>query len=151
MKDKPTHLLEKGLTRTSNNQTDNPREKVTMLSTGKKTHPGTLPQSQALENQAADIPHGSERNGFGPRGSKEPAAGTQLVRGEPAGDVNPAASPAAVEQSTQAARGVTLVFVLASGGAPLMPCHPARAREFLRKAAPGFINSFLLRSAWWIG
>ena len=104
-----------------------------MLSTGKKTHPGTLPQSQALENQAADIPHGSERNGFGPRGSKEPAAGTQLVRGEPAGKVNPAASPAAVEQSTQAARGVTLVFVLASGGAPLMPCHPARAREFLKE------------------
>jgi hypothetical protein len=104
-----------------------------MLSTGKKTHPGTLPQSQALENQAADIPHGSQRNGFGPCGSKEPAAGTQLVRGEPAGKVNPAASPAAVEQSTQAARGVTLVFVLASGGTPLMPCHPARARKFLKE------------------
>jgi 5-methylcytosine-specific restriction endonuclease McrA len=104
-----------------------------MLSTGKKTHPGTLPQSQALENQAADIPHGSERNGFGPCGLKEPAAGTQLVRGEPAGNVNPAASPAAVEQSTQAARGVTLVFVLASGGTPLMPCHPARARAFLKE------------------
>ena len=104
-----------------------------MLSTGKKTHPGTLPQSQALENQAADIPHGSEGNGFGLRGSKEPAARAQLVRGEPAGNVNPAASPAAVEQSTQAARGVTLVFVLASGGTPLMPCHPARAREFLKK------------------
>ena len=57
----------------------------------------------------------------------------QLVRGEPAGKVNPAASPAAVEQSTQAARGVTLVFVLASGGTPLMPCHPARARQFLKE------------------
>jgi hypothetical protein len=107
-----------------------------MLSRGKKTHPGTLPQSQALENQAANvIPHGSERNRFGHCGSrpKERSAATQPVRGEPAGNVNPAASPAPVEQSTQAARGVTLVFVLASSGSPLMPCHPARARQFLKE------------------
>jgi hypothetical protein len=57
----------------------------------------------------------------------------QPVRGEPAGKVNPAASPAAVEQSTQAARAVTLVFVLGSSGTPLMPCHPARARQFLKR------------------
>ena len=106
-----------------------------MLRRGKKTHPGTPPQSQALENQAADIPHGSERNGFGHCRSrpKEHSAATQPVRGEPAGNVNPVASPTKVEQSTEAARGVTLVFVLASSGTPLMPCHPARAREFLKK------------------
>src|ERR1700736_87867 len=106
-----------------------------MLSTGKKTHPGTLPQFQALENQAADSPHGSERNGLGHccSRSKERSAGTQRVRGEPAGNVNPVASPAPVEQSTQAARGVTLIFVLASGGTPLMPCHPAKARKFLKE------------------
>src|ERR1700757_2508128 len=103
-----------------------------MFNTGKKTHPGMLPQFPALENQAADIPHGSERNGLGPCGSKEPAAGIELVRGEPAGNVNPAASPAMVGQSTPAARGVSLVFVLASSGTPLMPCHPARARQFLK-------------------
>jgi 5-methylcytosine-specific restriction endonuclease McrA len=38
-----------------------------------------------------------------------------------------------VEQSTQAAREVTLVFVLGSSGTPLMPCHPARARQFLKE------------------
>jgi 5-methylcytosine-specific restriction endonuclease McrA len=105
-----------------------------MFSTGKKTHPGTLPQFQALENQAADIPHGSARNGLGQCGSrpKESTAGIEPLRGEPAGNVNPAASPAMMERSTHAARGVSLVFVLASSGTPLMPCHPARARRFLK-------------------
>ena len=107
-----------------------------MLSRGKKTHPGTLPQSQALEDQEANvIAHGSQRNGLGHCGwrPKERSAATQPVRGEPAGKVNPAASPAAVEQSIQAARGVSLVFVLASSGRSLMPCHPARARQFLKE------------------
>jgi 5-methylcytosine-specific restriction endonuclease McrA len=107
-----------------------------MLNRGKKTHPGTLPQSQALEDQEANvIAHGSQRNGLGHCGSRlqEHSAAIQPVRGEPAGKVNPAASPAAVEQSTQAARGVTLVFVLGSSGTPLMPCHPARARQFLKR------------------
>ena len=131
------NFIQEGLTRTSNNQTDNPiAKKVAMLSRGKKTHPGTLPQSQALEDQEANvIAHGSQRNGLGHCCSRpqEHSAAIQPVRGEPAGKVNPAASPAAVEQSTQAARGVTLVFVLGSSGTPLMPCHPARARHFLKE------------------
>lgn len=67
-----------------------------MLSGDKKTHHGTLPQSQALENQPANvIPHGSERNGLGHCGSspKEHSAATQPVQGEPTGNVNPVASP----------------------------------------------------------
>jgi hypothetical protein len=107
-----------------------------MLNRGKKTHPGTLPQSQALEDQAANvIAHGSQRNGLGRCCSRpqEHSAAIQPVRGEPAGKVNPAASPAVVEQSTQTARGVTLVFVLASSGQALMRCYPARARQFLKR------------------
>lgn len=85
-----------------------------------KTHPGVLPQLQALEDSSADTP-GQARNGASPN------AGMQHWRGETAEKQRNKRSSRDSETN-----GVTRVFVLDKRGNPLMPCHPARARELLR-------------------
>jgi len=90
-----------------------------MLHREQKTDGGMLPQFRPLEARVADRPRVPARNGCGQTAAVQPS------RGETSGFAKPGASPA------QAESGVSRVFVLAKGGAPLMPCHPARARKLL--------------------
>ena len=85
-----------------------------------KTNPGMLPQSRALEDSSADTP-GQARNGA------DRDAGGQVVRGETGFGRRHRGSASDPES------GVSRVFVLDRCGAPLMPCHPARARKLLKK------------------
>lgn len=85
-----------------------------------KTNPGMLPQSRALENSPADTP-GRAGNGA------NRDVGGQVVRGE-AGFGRRHRGSASDPES-----GAVRVFVLERCGAPLMPCHPARARRLLGK------------------
>ena len=85
-----------------------------------KTNPGMLPQSRALEDSSADTP-GQARNGA------NRDAGGQVVRGETGFGRRHRGSASDPES------GVSRVFVLDRCGAPLMPCHPARARKLLGK------------------
>ncbi len=85
-----------------------------------KTHPGVLPQRQALEGSSADTP-GQARNGTNPN------ADVQDVREEPGHGRRHGRS------SGDSQCGVSRGFVLDRRGDPLMPCHPARARIFLKK------------------
>ena len=85
-----------------------------------KTNPGMLPQSRALEDSPADTP-GQARNGA------NRDAGGQVVRGETGFGRRHRGSASDPES------GVSRVFVLDRCGAPLMPCHPARARKLLKK------------------
>ena len=85
-----------------------------------KTNPGMLPQSRALEDSSADTP-GQARNGA------DRDAGGQVVRGETGFGRRHRGSASDPES------GVSRVFVLDRCGAPLMPCHPARARRLLGK------------------
>jgi 5-methylcytosine-specific restriction endonuclease McrA len=90
-----------------------------MLHRVHKTDGGMLPQFRPLEACVADKPRVPARNGYGQTAAVQPS------RGETSGFARPGASPA------QAENGVSRVFVLAKGGAPLMPCHPARVRKLL--------------------
>ena len=92
-----------------------------MLSKKLKIDVGMLPQSQPLEERTARQAAGSARNGCARDAACQP------TQGEPGGNVNPSASPGKPES------GVTRVFILSKSGAPLMPCHPARARQLLAK------------------
>jgi 5-methylcytosine-specific restriction endonuclease McrA len=103
---------------------------VTTLNASKHTHSGTLPQSRTLEEPTADKQR-SARNGLGQRGSIPVPAGVQHVRGERVGPVNPSPSPA--KEQSDAARGVSRVFVQARNGTPLMPCNASGARILLKK------------------
>ena len=85
-----------------------------------KTNPGMLPQSRALEDSPADTP-GQARNGA------NRDAGGQAVRGETGFGRRHRGSASDPES------GVSRVFVMDRCGAPLMPCHPARARKLLGK------------------
>ena len=92
-----------------------------------KTHSGVLPQLRTLEvpvDVSGKVKPGTI--GTGPLGVDR--AGFQHGRGESLAPAGPPPSPRGQEQS-----GVTRVFVLSKRGEPLMPCHPARARELLRK------------------
>jgi 5-methylcytosine-specific restriction endonuclease McrA len=92
------------------------------LHTELKTDVGMLPQFQPLEDQAADTHRVTARNG------SDHTAGMQHSRGEHSGKAKPESSPG----RNTGDRGVSLVFVLARDGQPIMPCHPARARKLLR-------------------
>lgn len=90
-----------------------------------KTHSGVLPQPRTLEVRAADTPQESARNG------RAQTAAVQRAQGESAGTASPAVSPGSAPVGP--ARGVTRVFVLDTHHHPLMPCHPARARQLLAR------------------
>lgn len=86
-----------------------------------KTHRRVPPQPAALESVPADKP-GQARNGAQTRKQ----AGVQHGR-------EGRSREAAVTPARGVPAGVQRVFVLDRRGNPLMPCHPARARELLRK------------------
>lgn len=87
-----------------------------------KTDSGMPPQSRTLEPQSADNPCGGHETGL--RGQRAPGVRHGREGRSPRAAVTPA-------RGVQA--GVQRVFVLDRRGNPLMPCHPARARELLTK------------------
>ena len=101
------------------------------------THPGMLLQSPALESASADTP------GVGTKRGAEaglPAAGVQHEREEttggspaPSGVTGRRGTPEGQEAGSDPRTTVQKVFVLDRHGKPLMPCHPARARELLHR------------------
>jgi 5-methylcytosine-specific restriction endonuclease McrA len=96
----------------------------TTLKNKRKTHPGVLPQFRALK-VPVDVTGKAKpgRAETSPRSADQ--AGLQHGRGERPKGLSP--SLQGEERS-----GVTRVFVRASNGTPLMPCHAARARQLLR-------------------
>jgi 5-methylcytosine-specific restriction endonuclease McrA len=97
-----------------------------------KTHPGMLPQFQALKvsvDAPAKAKAGTSETDLGERCPKASLCVTQadFQHGRGERSQGPLPSPQGEEKS-----GVTRVFVRASSGTPLMPCHPARARQLLR-------------------
>lgn len=97
---------------------------MSTLRTEPKTDRRVLPQPAALEAPVAD------KARVPPRNARAQTAGVQLARGERHGIANPGPSPEAALAVPE--RGVSRIFVLDRTGHPLMPCHPARARELLR-------------------
>ncbi|MGW1103340.1 RNA-guided endonuclease IscB [Streptomyces sp. NPDC002540] len=115
---------------------------MTTFPAGEQTHRAVLPQQPALESARADTPgsrdetvrgHPAPGRGTGRKHGRGETGGrsTQLRRrhAEKAetgdGDVPPP------NNTYSGGTGAGRVFVLAKGGEPLMPCHPARARELL--------------------
>jgi len=119
------------------------------LHTSEKTHPGMLPQSQALESTSADnlgvrtkrgvdnrretgrttgVQHGQGETSVGltNRQKRHSPGSGQYEPGEDRGLNEELAAPTAPPTAT-----APRVFVLDRHGHPLMPCHPARARKLL--------------------
>ena len=96
------------------------------LKTKSKTHPGMLPQSQALK-VSFDAP-AKAKAGTSETGSltQVDQADFQHGRGE-----RPFKGPSHSLQREENS-GVTRVFVIGKNRTPLMPCHPARARQLLK-------------------
>ncbi|MCP3819591.1 RNA-guided endonuclease IscB [Streptomyces sp. A3M-1-3] len=122
------------------------------FSSSEQTHPAVLPQRQALESVVADTPMSRHETGHGLPAAQS-GTGTEHGRGEigtcafdtdrrhaEAALVTARAETAAGNGSTHhnrqgstVASGAAVVAVLDKNGCPLMPCHPARARELLAK------------------
>ncbi|MGA5139168.1 RRXRR domain-containing protein [Streptomyces azureus] len=126
---------------------------MTTFPVGEQTHQAVLPQQPALESVGADTPGSRDETAHG-----HPAAGRDTGREHGRGETGGRGIPARrrhAESAVPAARaadgsgdaraldqscrsraggaGVCRVFVLSRDGKPLMPCHPARARELLGK------------------
>lgn len=136
---------------------------MTTLPVGEQTHPDVLPQRQALESVGADNPGNRNETAHGLPAVRRPGTGGGHGRGETwsggtrragrhARTVTAVAgraatgsgnAPSAGEDDDRSGRadgsfcrsrgGDPRVFVLDRLGKPLMPCHPARARELLAK------------------
>jgi 5-methylcytosine-specific restriction endonuclease McrA len=104
------------------------------LHASQKTHRRVLPQPAALECAPADTP-GQARNGAQTRKQ------TGVRHGREGRSRKAAVTPA------RGAKGVQRVFVLDRRGNPLMPCHPARARELLGKGRAAVVrySPFVIR------
>lgn len=121
---------------------------MTTFPAGEHTHRAVLPQQPALEPARADTLRSKDETAHGLPATAR-GTGGEHGRGETDGY---RADPrrrhvelgAAVAESTENGSGdaptdhtytggvgASRVFVLAKGGEPLMPCHPARARELL--------------------
>ncbi|MFF4019395.1 RNA-guided endonuclease IscB [Streptomyces sp. NPDC001843] len=115
---------------------------MTTFPAGEQTHQAVLPQQPALESARADIPGSRDETAYG-----HPATawgtGREHGRGETDGNSTKArrrhaenavtAAETAENESGDALTRAARVFVLSKDGQPLMPCHPARARELLRR------------------
>ncbi|MFJ9181080.1 RNA-guided endonuclease IscB [Streptomyces sp. NPDC102360] len=111
---------------------------------GEQTHPGVLPQRRALESVGADNPGSRDETAHGHPAVPRRDTGREHGRGETDGHGTQArrrhadqaetgSGDAPTPQNYEGGYGAGRVFVLAKDGQPLMPCHPARARELLRK------------------
>jgi hypothetical protein len=103
----------------------------------KSTNPGMLHQSRALKASAADTARDRSETGGGRRATGKLTGNIVEVSGvAQATPVTPFAHGDAGEitgRKASVSQGQNRVFVLGKGQSPLMPCHPARARELLRK------------------
>ncbi|GCB51085.1 HNH endonuclease [Streptomyces sp. NL15-2K] len=122
---------------------------MTTFQVSEKTHQAVLPQRPALESAAADTPGSRDETGDGRSTRKGGAAGLEHGRGEMReSDLralarhSEAVASASAEGENAAdngsamqnvGSGAAFVAVLDRRGVPLMPCHPARARELLAK------------------
>lgn len=124
---------------------------MTTFSAGEKTHQAVLPQQPALESVGADTPGSRDETAHGHRATAR-GTGGEHGRGEiDGGGTSPrrrhtgnavTAARAAENgsgdapthnQTYEGGVGASRVFVLSKDGQPLMPCHPARARELLHR------------------
>ncbi|MER5226497.1 RNA-guided endonuclease IscB [Streptomyces flaveus] len=124
---------------------------MTTFPAGEQTHPGVLPQRQALESVGADTPGSRDETAHGHPATAR-GTGREHGRGETDGrgtrprrrhvETGASAAETAENRSGDAPThnqeysggiGASRVFVLSKDGQPLMPCHPARARELLGK------------------
>lgn len=124
---------------------------MTTFPVGEQTHQAVLPQQPALESVGADTPGSRDETAHGHPATAR-GTGREHGRGETDGDStgtrrrhakNVATAAEAAENGSGDAPshnpsyaggiGAGRVFVLSKDGQPLMPCHPARARELLSK------------------
>ncbi|MFE1309030.1 RNA-guided endonuclease IscB [Streptomyces sp. NPDC058755] len=115
---------------------------MTTFPAGEQTHQAVLPQQPALEPVRADTPGSRDETAHGHPATAR-GTGREHGRGETDGHgtrtrrrhAKRAAqtAQAAENGSGDAPTGASRVFVLSKDGHPLMPCHPARARELLSK------------------
>ncbi|MFC8124777.1 RRXRR domain-containing protein [Streptomyces sp. NPDC057302] len=124
------------------------RPSMTTFSAGEQTHRAVLPQQPALESVRADTLRSEAETAHGLPATAR-GTGGEHGRGETGGHrVTPrrrhAESTAAAVDSAEigsgdapseygGGAGASRIFVLARDRQPLMPCHPARARELLDK------------------
>lgn len=118
---------------------------------GEQTHQAVLPQQPALESVGADTPGSRDETAHGHPATARGTGGTH-GRGETGGHGTSARRRHAVTTASAVSEaangsgdvptgcdtyaggiGAARVFVLSKDGKPLMPCHPARARELLDK------------------
>ncbi|MFE1880365.1 RNA-guided endonuclease IscB [Streptomyces diastatochromogenes] len=124
---------------------------MTTFPAGEQTHQAVLPQQPALESVGADTPGSRDETAHGHPATVR-GTGREHGRGETDGHGTGTRRRHA-KSAVQAAKaaengsgdapthnpsytggtGASRVFVLSKDGHPLMPCHPARARELLRK------------------
>jgi hypothetical protein len=124
---------------------------MTTFPVGEQTHQAVLPQQPALESVRADTPGSRDETAHGhPATARD--TGREHGRGETDGPStqprrrhakSAATAAQAAEngsgdvpthgQAYEGGEGASRVFVLSKDGQPLMPCHPARARELLDK------------------
>ncbi|WP_327662142.1 MULTISPECIES: RNA-guided endonuclease IscB [unclassified Streptomyces] len=111
---------------------------------GEQTYPGVLPQRRAPESVGADNPGSRDETAHGHPAAPPRDTGREHGRGETVGhgtrarrrhadQAETGSGDAPTPQNYEGGYGAGRVFVLAKDGQPLMPCHPARARELLRK------------------
>ncbi|MGV9375538.1 RNA-guided endonuclease IscB [Nonomuraea sp. NPDC003707] len=99
---------------------------VATLDTRQQIHSAVLPQRRTLESASADNPGAGTKRGadaFGQRSVQHGRGETHAA--SPGGEGVTRASGACGRESAPR------VFVLASDGTPLDPCHPSRARKLL--------------------
>jgi 5-methylcytosine-specific restriction endonuclease McrA len=121
---------------------------MTTFQVSEQTHPTVLPQRRALESAVADNLGSRDETGH-----RRPAdgwtAGLEHGRGEmpdlgthdqarhagasALAEAAPAVGNDSITAPIRPGVGAARVFVLDRYGKPLMPCHPARARELLAK------------------
>ena len=140
---------------------------MSKLHVSEQTDVGVLPQLRPLESIPADKPASGNETGCGLQTpAVAPGTGVQQGRGETRADhlpserhsvasnghrrgSDPAISPEAPAPSETPAVRITpaSVPVLDRRGNPLMPCHPARARQLLRKgrAVIAHVSPFVIR------
>jgi 5-methylcytosine-specific restriction endonuclease McrA len=117
---------------------------MTTFPLGEQTHRAVLPQQPALESVGADTPGSRDETAHGQPVTAR-GTGREHGRGETDGHSTEPRRRHAAQAETRdgdvpmqgnayhGGTGAGRVFVLAKDGQPLMPCHPARARELLAK------------------
>ncbi|MFD8304336.1 RNA-guided endonuclease IscB [Streptomyces sp. NPDC059690] len=124
---------------------------MTTFPAGEQSHQAVLPQQPALESVRADTPGSRDETAHGHPATAR-GTGREHGRGETGGrrtetrrrHAEPAATAAekaengsgdapSSDRPYAGGVGASRVFVLSKDGRPLMSCHPARARELLRR------------------